>query len=133
MYAIVNIAGQQFKVTNNQKLYVHRLDAEEGSSVEFNEVLLLEEEGQINIGKPHLEGASVIAKIVEHMKGDKVLIFKKKRRKGYQKLNGHRQYMTRIEIEGIFKSGAPTKKAAKKKVAKEVADVEPQVEAESAE
>lgn len=126
MYAILNIAGQQFRVENNRKIYVHRLEAEEGSSVEFNEVLLLEEDGQVHIGKPYLEGASVVAKVLEHMKGDKVLVFKKKRRKGYQKLNGHRQYLTRIEIEGIFKSGAPAKKASKKKAVKvDIPETEP--------
>ncbi len=136
MYAIVNIAGQQFKVENNRKMYVHRLEAEEGSSVEFNEVLLLEEDGKVMIGKPYLEGASVIAKVLEHMKGDKVLVFKKKRRKGYQKLNGHRQYMTRIEVEGIYKSGVSPKKSSKKKVEKPE-NTEPEnadnIQAESAE
>jgi large subunit ribosomal protein L21 len=129
MYAIVNIAGQQFKVETNRKIFVHRLDAEEGSSVEFNEILLIEEDGKVSVGKPYLEGASIVAKVLEHMKGDKVLVFKKKRRKGYQKLNGHRQYMTRIEIEGIFKDGVPSKKAGKKKTVKqEVPETEPQVE-----
>lgn len=136
MYAIVNIAGQQFKVENNRKMFVHRLDAEEGSSVEFNEILLLEEDGQVMIGKPYLEGASVIAKVLEHMKGDKVLVFKKKRRKGYQKLNGHRQYMTRIEIEGIYKSGASQKKTSRKKTAKPDSPdvtVQEEIQAETAE
>jgi large subunit ribosomal protein L21 len=132
MYAIVNIAGQQFKVENNRKMFVHRLDAEPGSSLEFNEVLLLEDGGKVLIGKPYLEGATVVAKIIEHMKADKVLVFKKKRRKGYQKLNGHRQYMTKIEIEGIFETGAPAKKTAKKKTTKKDAP-ETEVQAESAE
>ncbi len=132
MYAIVNIAGQQFRVENNRKMFVHRLDAEPGSSLEFNEVLLLEDDGKVLIGKPYLEGATVVAKIIEHMKADKVLVFKKKRRKGYQKMNGHRQYMTKIEIEGIFENRAPAKKATKKKAAKKDAP-EAEVPSESAE
>lgn len=101
MYAIVNIAGQQFKVEKSRKIFVHRLNAEAGSSVEFSEVLLVENEGKATIGKPQVEGAKVIAKVLEHLKGDKVLVFKKKRRKGYQKLNGHRQQFTQIEISDI--------------------------------
>ncbi len=122
MYAIVNISGQQFRVENNRKLYVHRQDANPGDSIEFNEVLLMEEDGKVLIGKPYIDGASVVAKVVEHLKGDKVLVFKKKRRKGYQKLNGHRQFLTRIEVEGIFSTAAPSKKKAtpKKKVAKKM-------------
>jgi large subunit ribosomal protein L21 len=136
MYAIVNIAGQQFRVENNKKIFVHRLEAEEGSSLEFNEVLLLEDEGQVLIGKPYLDGASIVARVVEHMKADKVLVFKKKRRKGYQKMNGHRQYMTRIEIEGIFKQGDSSKKATRKKTKKEDipdTDTTPDVQADSVE
>jgi large subunit ribosomal protein L21 len=136
MYAIVNIAGQQFRVENNKKIFVHRLEAEEGSSLEFNEILLLEEDGQVLIGKPYLEGASVVAKVVEHMKADKVLVFKKKRRKGYQKMNGHRQYMTKIEIEGIFKQGTPAKKTTKKKTMKEdipESETTPDIQADSVE
>ncbi|MDP2424538.1 MAG: 50S ribosomal protein L21 [Bacteroidales bacterium] len=101
MIAIVDIAGQQFKVEKGKKLFVHRLCGEEGASVEFNQVLLLDEEGRITVGTPVVEGASVTAKILEHMKGDKVTVFKKKRRKGYQKSNGHRQYLSKIEIENI--------------------------------
>jgi large subunit ribosomal protein L21 len=101
MIAIVDIAGQQFKVEKGQKLFVHRLEGEAGSKVEFNKVLLLDNEGKLAVGTPTVEGASVSAKIVEHLKGDKVLVFKKKRRKGYQKLNGHRQYLSKIEIEDI--------------------------------
>ncbi len=101
MYAIVNIAGQQFKVSKEQKVFVHRLDAEEGSNVEFNQVLLTENEGNVKVGTPVVEGASIKAKIISHLRGDKVLVFKKKRRKGYQKLNGHRQYLTQIQIEEI--------------------------------
>lgn len=101
MYAIVEIAGQQFKIEKDQKIYVHRLNAEEGSKIEFDRVLLIENEGKINVGKPTVKGAKVSATVLNHLKGDKVLVFKKKRRKGYQKLNGHRQYLSRIEINTI--------------------------------
>jgi large subunit ribosomal protein L21 len=101
MYAIVEIAGQQFKVEKNKKVFVHRLAAEEGSSVDFGKVLLLENEGNISVGTPLVEGAKVTAKILEHTKGDKVIIFKKKRRKSYQKMNGHRQSFTQVLIEEI--------------------------------
>ena len=92
MYAIVDIAGKQFKVQKDQKLYVHRLDAEEGKSVEFDQVLLVDADGKVNVGTPTVKGATVKAKVLEHMKGDKVIVFKKKRRKGYKVKNGHRQY-----------------------------------------
>ncbi|MEO8148867.1 MAG: 50S ribosomal protein L21 [Bacteroidia bacterium] len=101
MYAIVNIAGQQFKVQNNDNLFVHRLDAEEGANVEFDKVLLVDNDGSITVGSPTVSGAKVSAKVLNHQKGDKVLIFKKKRRKGYQKMNGHRQQYTKIQIENI--------------------------------
>ncbi len=101
MIAIVDIAGQQFKVEQGKKLFVHRLKGLEGSSVEFNQVLLLDDNGNIRVGAPVVSGASVTAKILEHMKGDKITVFKKKRRKGYQKSNGHRQYLSKIEIESI--------------------------------
>lgn len=101
MYAIVDIAGQQFKVEKNQELYVHRLEGKEGSKVELDQVLLIDNGGKVTVGAPRIEGAKVDAKIISHLKGDKVLVFKKKRRKGYQKLNGHRQYMTKIQIENI--------------------------------
>jgi large subunit ribosomal protein L21 len=101
MYAIVDIEGQQFKVEKNQELYVHRLEGKEGGSVEFDHVLLIDQGGKVTVGSPKIEGAKVNAKIISHMKSDKVLVFKKKRRKGYQKLNGHRQYMTKIQIENI--------------------------------
>lgn len=101
MYAIVNIAGQQFKVQENANLYVHRLDAEEGTSVKFDQVLLVDNNGTVKVGAPTVSGASVSAKVLNHLKGDKVLVFKKKRRKGYQKMNGHRQYLTKIQIEKI--------------------------------
>ena len=118
MYAIVEIAGQQFKVSKDLKVYVNRLTNEEGSSVSFDKVLLLDDNGAITLGAPAIEGASVEAKVLQHLKGDKVIVFKKKRRKGYKKRNGHRQYLTQIVIEGITASGA-TKKAAPKKAAAE--------------
>ncbi|MEH6680699.1 MAG: 50S ribosomal protein L21 [Sediminicola sp.] len=112
MYAIVEIAGQQFKVAKDQKVYVHRLQEEEGSKVTFDNVLLLEDGQDITIGAPAIDGAAVEATVVKHLKGDKVIVFKKKRRKGYKKKNGHRQYLTQIVIGDILASGA--KKVAKK-------------------
>ncbi len=101
MYAIVDIAGQQFKVEKERKIFVHRLSAEEGATVEFEKVLLTDNEGDVKIGAPVLEGAKVTAKVLSHVKGDKVIVFKKKRRKGYKKKNGHRQCFTQIQIEEI--------------------------------
>ncbi len=101
MYVIVEIAGQQFKAEKGRKLYVHRLQGEENSSVSFDRVLLTDSDGQVKVGAPVVKGASVNAKILKHLKDDKVLVFKKKRRKGYQKLNGHRQCLTQIQIEDI--------------------------------
>ena len=118
MYAIVEIAGQQFKVSKDLKVYVNRLANEEGSKVSFDKVYLVDDNGSITIGAPAIEGASVEAKVLQHLKGDKVIVFKKKRRKGYKKRNGHRQYLSQIVIEGITVGGAP-KKAASKKVAVE--------------
>ena len=105
MYAIVDIAGQQFKVTKAQKLKVHRLDAEEGKQVELDKVLLLSDGKTITVGSPTVEGVRIAATVISHTKGDKVLIFKKKRRKGYQTLNGHRQYLTELWIEAILAKG----------------------------
>lgn len=101
MYAIVEIAGQQFKVSKDQKVYVHRLANEEGSNVSFDRVLLIDNNGAITIGAPAINGASVEAKVLKHVKGDKVIVFKKKRRKGYKVKNGHRQLFTQIVIENI--------------------------------
>lgn len=101
MYAIVEIAGQQFKVEKDQQLFVHRLDAEEGNQVTFDNVLLTDTDGKVNVGAPAVKGASVTAKVVKHLKGDKVIVFKKKRRKGYRVRNGHRQYLTQIQVEAI--------------------------------
>jgi len=118
MYAIVEIAGQQFKVAKDQKVYVHRLQDEEGSKVTFDNVLLLEDGSNITIGAPAIDGAAVEAKVIKHLKGNKVIVFKKKRRKGYKKKNGHRQYLTELLIEGILSSGS--KKADKKAEPKKV-------------
>jgi large subunit ribosomal protein L21 len=112
MYAIVDIAGQQFKVEKDQILYVHRLEVEEGKKVSFDKVLLIDTGKKVSVGDPVVKGASVDAKVLNHMKGDKVLVFKKKRRKGYKKLNGHRQYMTQIQIQGISEKAATAKKEA---------------------
>ena len=101
MYAVVEIAGQQFKVAANQRLYVHRLEGAEESTVKFDKVLLVDRDGAVRVGNPSLEGASVTAKIVSHVKGDKVVVFKKKRRKGYKVKNGHRQSFTVIEVNSI--------------------------------
>lgn len=100
MYAIVDIAGQQFKVAKDQHLFVHRLQGDEGANIEFDKVLLAENEGKFSLGSA-LQSAKVSATIVSHVKGEKVLIFKKKRRKGYKKKNGHRQQFTKITITGI--------------------------------
>jgi large subunit ribosomal protein L21 len=117
MYAIVEIAGQQFKVSKDLKVYVNRLSNEEGSKVSFDKVLLLDDAGTITLGAPAVEGASVEAKVLQHLKGDKVIVFKKKRRKGYKKRNGHRQYLTQIIIESIVASGTKKATATKKETA----------------
>lgn len=120
MYAIVEIAGQQFKVAKDQKVFVHRLDAKEGDKVQFDNVLLIDNNGSVNIGAPAIEGAAVKASVARHLKGDKVIVFKKKRRKGYKVKNGHRQSLTEITIEEILEKGAKSttaKKAAPKKAA----------------
>ena len=101
MYVIVEIAGQQFKIEKDQKIFVHRLNAEEGSKMDFDKVLLIDNNGKVNVGAPSISGAKVSATVLNHLKGEKVLVFKKKRRKGYQKLNGHRQFLSYIQIEEI--------------------------------
>ena len=121
MYAIVEIAGQQFKVEKDQQIFVHRLDSEEGSKVDFDKVLLMDDAGTVNVGAPVITGAKVTAKVLEHLKGDKVIVFKKKRRKGYKVKNGHRQYLTKLEILTIDAKAPAAKKAAPKKEAKPVA------------
>ncbi len=119
MYAIVEIAGQQFKVAKDQKVFVHRLAGEEGDKVSFDKVLLAADGDKVTLGAPAIDGAQVGAKITRHLKGDKVIVFKKKRRKGYRVKNGHRQALTEIIIESIVTSGA--KKAAPKKETKKAA------------
>ena len=125
MYAVVEIQGSQFKVTKDQKLFVNRIDAKEGSKVSFDKVLLVDDGKNVQVGKPSLSGTAVEAKIIAHLKDDKVIVFKKKRRKGYKVKNGHRQSITEIVIQGINDKKSSPKKdsssdkttAAKKKVA----------------
>jgi len=105
MYAIVEIAGLQYKVAKKQRVFVHRLEANEGENVEFEKVLLIDNDGKISVGSPVIDGARVAAKVLTHLKGDKVIVFKKKRRKGYQKLNGHRQQLTELLIQGVLGKG----------------------------
>ena len=121
MYAIVEIAGQQFKVAKDQKVYVHRLQGEEGSSVSFDKVYLLDDGTKVTLGAPAITGASVEAKVVKHLKGDKVIVFKKKRRKGYRVKNGHRQSLTEILIQSISAKGGAKKAASKKEAAPKAA------------
>jgi large subunit ribosomal protein L21 len=127
MYAIVEIAGHQFKVEKDQRVFVNRLQTEEGKKVSFDNVLLLGDGDKVTVGAPAIDGALVSAKVLKHLKGDKVIVFKKKRRKGYRVKNGHRQSLTEIVIESIAASGA--KKAAPKK---EVKKAEPKVEVKAA-
>ena len=113
MYAIVEIAGHQYKVQKDQQVFVNRLDAKEGAKIKFDKVLLMEKGGDVTVGAPAISGLAVHATVERHLKGDKVLVFKKKRRKGYQKLNGFRPYLTEIRVTDIKKGSA--KKAAPKK------------------
>ena len=101
MYAIVEIAGKQFKVAKDQYIYAPKLEGDAGAAVSFDKVLLIDNEGSIDIGAPLLSGVTVSGKILEHVKGDKVIVFKKKRRKGYAVKNGHRQQFTKVQIENI--------------------------------
>jgi large subunit ribosomal protein L21 len=118
MYAIVEISGRQFKVEKKQKLFVNRLDAQEGKKVSFDNVLMVNDGTKFSVGTPNVSGAQVDAKVLKHLKSDKVIVFKKKRRKGYKVRNGHRQAITEIEISdiltGVSKKAAPAKKEAKK-------------------
>ena len=116
MYAIVEIAGQQFKVEKDQKLFVHRLESKEGSKVTFDNVLLLANGDKISVGAPAIDGAQVGVKVLKHFKGNKVIVFKKKRRKGYRVKNGHRQALTEIQVENILASGAKKTKKVEKSV-----------------
>jgi len=110
MYAVVEIQGSQFKVSKDDKLFVNRIDAKEGSKVSFDNVLLVDDGKKVQVGKPSLSGTSVEAKVVSHIKDDKVIVFKKKRRKGYKVKNGHRQLITEIIIQGISEKKAAPKK-----------------------
>ena len=116
MYAVVEIAGQQFKVEKDQKVYVNRLEGKEGSKISFDNILMLDNSGKIVLGNPVVKGASVEAKIVKHLKDDKVIVFKKKRRKGYKVKNGHRQALTQIVVENILEKAVKAK--AKTEVSK---------------
>ncbi len=121
MYAVVEIQGSQFKVEKDQKLFVNRIDAKEGSKVSFDNVLLVDDGKKVQVGKPNLSGKSVEAKVIAHKKDDKVIVFKKKRRKGYKVKNGHRQAITEIIIQGISEKKASQKKeleSSKKTTAK---------------
>jgi large subunit ribosomal protein L21 len=129
MYAIVEMAGQQFKVAKDQKVYVHRLQTEEGKKVTFDNVLLLDDGTNVTIGAPAIDGAAVEAKVIKHLRGDKVIVFHKKRRKGYRKKNGHRQSLTEIVIESIVAKGAKKTKAAEPKKAAPKKEAAPKVEA----
>ncbi|TJY38019.1 50S ribosomal protein L21 [Pontimicrobium aquaticum] len=133
MYAIVEIAGQQFKVEKDQKVFVHRLQTEEGKKVAFDNVLLVADGDNVTVGAPAIGGAQVSAKVLKHLKGDKVIVFKKKRRKGYRVKNGHRQSLTEIQIEGIVASGAKPAKAEKTAPKKETKKAEPKAAAPKAE
>jgi large subunit ribosomal protein L21 len=113
MYAIVEIAGQQFKVEKNDEIFVHRLEGDPGTKLEFNQVLLLDNDGKISVGKPLVEGTSITGQIVDHVRGDKVVVFKKKRRKGYEKESGHRQDFSKILIENISVKGTTKTKKVK--------------------
>lgn len=101
MYAIVDIAGKQFKVAKDQYIYAPKMEAEAGSNVSFDKVLLLDNDGSVQVGAPTVKGAKVSGKVLEHVKGNKLIIFKKKRRKGYAVKNGHRQQFTKVQIESI--------------------------------
>ena len=131
MYAIVEIAGQQFKVVKDQKVFVHRLATEEGKAVSFDNVLLIGDGDKVTVGAPAIDGAQVGAKVLKHLKGDKVIVFKKKRRKGYRKKNGHRQALSEIVIESIVASGAKKASPAKAEKAAPVKEA-PKAEAKPA-
>ena len=135
MYAIVEIAGHQFKVEKDQKVFVNRLATEEGKKVSFDNVLLIGDGNNVTLGAPAIDGAQVSAKVLKHLKGDKVIVFKKKRRKGYRVKNGHRQSLSEIVIESIVASGAKKATPAKAEKAapkKETKKAEPKVEAKAA-
>ena len=137
MYAIVEIAGQQFKVEEGQKIFVHRLEAEIGTDVEFDKVLLIDDDGKITIGEPVIADFIVDGRVLNNVKGDKVIVFKKKRRKGYRIKNGHRQQFTQVEIISIAPKGTPKKAVKKaepevKEVVETIETVEPKKEVKAA-
>ena len=117
MFAIVTIAGQQFKVEEGQKIFVHRLDAQVGDKVSFDQVLLTDHNGSVNVGNPTIPGASVGTSVLSHAKGNKEIVFKKKRRKGYRVKNGHRQQFTQVEIKSIVAGSPVTIELGKKALA----------------
>ena len=121
MYAIVEISGKQFKVEKKQKLFVNRIDAEEGKKVSFDNVLMFSDGNKLSIGNPAVSGVKVDAKVLKHLKSDKVIVFKKKRRKGYKVKNGHRQLITQIEINDIISGVSKKISAVKKEVKKDSA------------
>jgi large subunit ribosomal protein L21 len=129
MYAIVDIAGFQFNVEQGKKLYVHRLAGEDNDKVRFNNVLLTDNDGDVKVGTPTVEGAEITATILQHVKGDKVIVFKKKRRKGYKKKNGHRQSLTQIRIDEITIGNAVTPEAKEPETATPVV-IEPETKSE---
>ena len=131
MYAIVEIAGKQFKVQKDQKLYVHRLKEDKGKKVTFDRVLMVDNKDKVSFGSPVISGAQVGAKVLKHLKSDKVIVFKKKRRKGYRVKNGHRQLLTQIQISDISLSGAKTTKKSETK--SKTAKKKPETKAKSAE
>ena len=120
MYAIVDIAGQQFKVEKDQKIFVNRLNIEAGKTINFDKVLLLDNNGKVDVGQPIVKGVSIVAKVLDHIKGDKVIVFKKKRRKGYKVKNGFRASLTSIEIKKIQLNST-------KKIAKDTSEIKPAV------
>lgn len=138
MYAIVEIAGQQFKVEEGKKIFVHRLETEKDAILEFDKVLLVEDNDKILVGEPAVENFIVEGKVLDHVRGDKVIVFKKKKKKGYRVKNGHRQYFSQIEIIGIGEKGTivrketPKKEKVKKTVTPESAE-EPAIEKKSKE
>lgn len=135
MYAIVDVAGQQFKVEEGKKIFVHRLSEEQGETVELDQVLLIDLDGKVIVGEPIIKGALITAKVIDHPRGEKVKVFKKKRRKGYQKLSGHRQDLTQLQIETISEKGEtkkkPAAKAESKPETKKVAEKKPAEKAET--
>jgi len=130
MYAIVEIAGQQFKVEEGKKIFVHRLKAEDGKQIDFEKVLLIEEEGKVTVGEPVIPNAKVEGKVINQVRGDKVIVFKKKRKKGYRVKNGHRQNFTQVEIVSINGKTSPKKQVVKKVVTEVAAEAAPEVSKE---